>query len=796
MKLFTKEIDNKLFKQYPMGANLENQVVVAKIFNPYGRGVWYLLNSDPNDPDYIWAIVDLIDVEMSSVSRSELEELRVPPFRLPLERDLYFAPISAKSLYEGLLKGKQYAEGGTTSTEILISKDGDAWLFPQDPSGKDYGIKLAQGGETKKMDRVQFVQDMFIRIVNYDNLLQPRDDESQHRWREKMTEFILEDPEDYVFTPLDLVYRAYLSGLYDLNDLNEETMDNARSEAQDVASYYKGSGEGFGSSDFTASLNNFLNDEGIKTAFVNGRLERLDENGQVSPRDSRYAHGGETKSKFLHDVRKLHRDIKEIKLKDGSIVTHEEMMNAHKMAKGGELMSNDGDIPYNAIKKMQKIRVNELNGWLPGDKYIWHDAPSKKFYFKDFEGRIMAINNDATLAELDKFIKKNNISLEDVTMAKGGKTPPVVRTQFEEEEFEYAKGGEVAKYNVSFNYNPSNLSNEDAEKIAEKYTKDWKHNNDFDEVSFYVLSLSKENSDMLVKELKMEDVYNIEVDKSRYANGGKTTVVEEFGSMSFRNQYDDYEMVVIAKELEKDGGYTHTFRYLVSAKDIQEAKEIATGLWEQGMSNSDLHIVKVMSDEAYRLNYMGKYDGGGELKEDFLEDLHEMHQDIDTISLQDGTTISGKELHEAHKMAHGGEVKAGDVLEATTGVKVKVVEYDPKFGGRVRVERMDEYATGKPSHWMFLTKFKMPKEEKKIEEPKKAPRNKEALKKKLNEFKKGGEIKKKATFNDKVDAISKSLEGKKVKSKYKGKYGATYDRKEAKEAAKNIVGKIRAKYGK
>ena len=376
---------------------------------------------------------------------------------------------------------------------------------------------------------------------------------------------------------------------------------------------------------------------------------------------------------------------------------------------------------------------------------------------------------------------------------------------------------------------------------------------------------------MLVKELKMEDVYNIEVDKSRYAdggeikslwritnndaellkkgnsrsintylnkeqkknwrgeksiyddgaglegwpedatkeqvlnhirnthrstdqeyaNGGKTTVVEEFGSMSFRNKYDDYEMVVIAKELEKDGGYIHIFRYLVSAKDINEAKEIATALWEQGMSNSDLHIVKVMSDEAYRLNYMGKYDDGGELKEDFLEDLHEMHQDIDTITLQDGTTITGKELHEAHKMANGGEVKAGDVLEATTGVKVKVVEYDPKFGGRVKVERMDEYATGKPSQWMFLSKFK-----KAHEEPKKPSRDKEALKKKLNEFKKGGEMKKKATFNDKVDAISKSLEGRKVKSKYKGKYGATYDKKEAKEAAKNIVGKIRAKYGK
>jgi len=58
-------------------------------------------------------------------------------------------------------------------------------------------------------------------------------------------------------------------------------------------------------------------------------------------------------------------------------------------------------------------------------------------------------------------------------------------------------------------------------------------------------------------------------------------------------------------------------------------------------------------------------------------------------------------------MAEGGEVKVGDILTATTGVKVKVVEYDPKFGGRVRVERIDEYATGKPSPFMPLTRFKM-----------------------------------------------------------------------------------------
>lgn len=124
MKLFTKEIDNKLFDQYQKGSDLENQKVVAKIFNPYGRGTWYLLNSDPQDPDYIWAIVDLFEVEMGSVSRSELESIKVPPFGLGLERDLSFTPINAYELYMGLLNGKQYAEGGSVyNMEKYLSKN-------------------------------------------------------------------------------------------------------------------------------------------------------------------------------------------------------------------------------------------------------------------------------------------------------------------------------------------------------------------------------------------------------------------------------------------------------------------------------------------------------------------------------------------------------------------------------------------------------------------------------------------------------------------------------------------------
>ena len=113
MKLFSKEIDKKLFSQYSKGSDLDNQVVVTKIFNPYGNGRWFLLNSDPQDPDYLWAIVQMGDVvEMGSVLRSELESVRVSPFRFPLERDLSFRMVNAGELFRGLQEGKFYKKGG------------------------------------------------------------------------------------------------------------------------------------------------------------------------------------------------------------------------------------------------------------------------------------------------------------------------------------------------------------------------------------------------------------------------------------------------------------------------------------------------------------------------------------------------------------------------------------------------------------------------------------------------------------------------------------------------------------
>jgi len=136
MKLFTKEVDKQLFAQYPKGSDLDNQMVVAKIFNPYGRGVWYLLNSDPEDPDYIWAIVDLFEPDMGSVSRSELQTVKVPPFGLGLERDIYFSPKPAKEVFEGIMRGERFAHGGMTAGRYYKDNSGNEFRYIGESEGK------------------------------------------------------------------------------------------------------------------------------------------------------------------------------------------------------------------------------------------------------------------------------------------------------------------------------------------------------------------------------------------------------------------------------------------------------------------------------------------------------------------------------------------------------------------------------------------------------------------------------------------------------------------------------------
>jgi len=103
-KLITKEIGEKLQKQYPKGAEFEGQMVVCKFFHPFSNWKWYIMNQDPNDPSYLWGIVKGFEIETGSISLDELQELRING--LPIERDSGFRPTPAKEIWDRLQKGE------------------------------------------------------------------------------------------------------------------------------------------------------------------------------------------------------------------------------------------------------------------------------------------------------------------------------------------------------------------------------------------------------------------------------------------------------------------------------------------------------------------------------------------------------------------------------------------------------------------------------------------------------------------------------------------------------------------
>ena len=83
-----------------------DQEVVCKFFTPWSNWTWYVMNQDPDDPDYLWGIVDGNDVEIGSFSLFELESVR-GPFGLKVERDILFHPTPARTIF-----AKLNGEGG------------------------------------------------------------------------------------------------------------------------------------------------------------------------------------------------------------------------------------------------------------------------------------------------------------------------------------------------------------------------------------------------------------------------------------------------------------------------------------------------------------------------------------------------------------------------------------------------------------------------------------------------------------------------------------------------------------
>ncbi len=398
MLLFTKDIDKKLFAQYSLGANLENQMVVAKIFNPYGRGCWYLLNSDPEDSDYLWAIVDLFEVEMGSVSRSELESIKVPPFGLGLERDLYFTPINAKVLYDGLLSGKHYAKGGETDNgnlEMLRSNNKairhhteelenelkgkpsiEAWVVAKGERAAtdlsdithylDGREKMAHGGETAKTFIVEYELNGKKHESSY--LLYPND----------RVEKLLPPSAKIISIKEKMAHGGELDWGADLGDGIEIGTDVYITDSKSMFKGKTGFVSGLAGKDLLVTISENGNDRNVVVSKKG--IEKLD-----APE---FAKGGEVEWKkavtrkinseaeaikasqlLAANLGKAGRNFKVEKRGDGYVIVYEFSFE-DKMAKGGEIMKHkhNENITIELIEptskgwKVKQIETHSIGG--------------------------------------------------------------------------------------------------------------------------------------------------------------------------------------------------------------------------------------------------------------------------------------------------------------------------------------------------------------------------------------------------------------------------------------------------
>jgi hypothetical protein len=108
MKLITADIQKKLEKNYKQTCETgESGDVVLKLFGG-GSMTWLITEIEP-DNDIMWGLCDIgmQCCEYGTVSLSELQSVKFPPFGLGVERDMYFSGGSVESFQ------KYYKENGT-----------------------------------------------------------------------------------------------------------------------------------------------------------------------------------------------------------------------------------------------------------------------------------------------------------------------------------------------------------------------------------------------------------------------------------------------------------------------------------------------------------------------------------------------------------------------------------------------------------------------------------------------------------------------------------------------------------
>jgi hypothetical protein len=165
-------------------------------------------------------------------------------------------------------------------------------------------------------------------------------------------------------------------------------------------------------------------------------------------------------------IRQIERDIEEnpnVRYDDELFY----MADGGMMAKGGKLVGNQKKLDVNKNGKLDAEDFKMLRGEKMADGGEIEVGDKVKAKYAKYHATVTEIVDDvevpyAKITYSDGRVKKADLqNLQKVTlaiapeyvnpdyMAKGGKTP-IVRTQFEEEEFEYAEGGMFYGYRAQF----------------------------------------------------------------------------------------------------------------------------------------------------------------------------------------------------------------------------------------------------------------------------------------------------------------------------------------------------------
>jgi hypothetical protein len=252
------------------------------------------------------------------------------------------------------------------------------------------------------------------------------------------------------------------------------------------------------------------------------------------------------------------------------------------------------------------------------------------------------INSLVDMAEIDFYEltgKKHNIIVTDevtddevYNFDKGGRTRERKYVNYSQKHevryskdkphrrgYGYAEGGVTKNYINRNELNTITIKKGDQKltyKVSDVYNGAYKLENggNLEKMDFYVPKRNVVKVQLRSgKDVKVANGYWIKkgakpIHTSKYDDGGRV------------DKHEDWEMIVVSKELNKDGGKYFKDRFLVSAKNIEQAKELATNLWyDMYGKDTDLSIVKVMSESLYELKYFDKYDDGGMTQSDFMK---------------------------------------------------------------------------------------------------------------------------------------------------------------------------------